>query len=135
MIKHFYRFLKENDAYHLFKQKYRGGYEDLYLFIKTSCINILYYVYDVIDIYGELYHFWIDIDRKWMIYIYNNNLYGTPQTCRKTEVIDYIEDIFHDRNSIQDKEIVNEVIKILKNENSICLLELKKEEELKEAMV
>lgn len=135
MIKHFYRFLKENDAYHLFKQKYRGDYEDLYSFIKTSRINVLYYVLDVIDIYGELYNFWMDIDRKWMIYIYNNNLYGTPQTCRKIDIIEYIEDIFHDRNGIQNKEIVNEVIRILKNENSICLLELKKEEELKEAMV
>lgn len=129
LLKLFFRFLKDNDAYFLFKRHYKGnenGYEEnIHNFVKNRYIRPLYYIMEIINIYGPLYNFWYNIDRKWMIYMYEHNLYGTPQTCSKCDLIEFIEDIFDERECIEDKTIIENIEAILIKENILCPHSLK----------
>lgn len=106
-IRIFFRFLKDNGVYYeffditseIYKQITKTNTE--YFFIKNIKLNN----YQLIDficetgIIGHLcndddkYDKWVNIDNKWLIYLYNNNLYGKRDLCSKRNLIDRINDI------------------------------------------
>jgi hypothetical protein len=121
-IRIFFRFLKNNKVFSNFIQDYKKvhGYENFLERFKNKPNNLLSYIVDIIPYYNneKIKDYWYNIDNKWLIYIYENKLYGKPYTCSKYDLLVSILDIvevFCD----YDEEVTKKAKKICEIEN-IC---------------
>ena len=115
-IKMFFRFLKENKYFFSFCKKVSRRLDcynrNIYELIKNGNRQLIYYVIDTIGYSDED----MELDNKWMIFLYENNLYGTSSTGRKDVLLSYIFSIIAD-NISENKETINKCFEILYKEN------------------
>ena len=125
-IRIFLRFLKNKGFYQQFLKDYRS-YSEMYRY--TLEVNFKYKYANsgdnlrnilvrsgIMHIYDNE-EYWTEVDNLWLIYIYENKLYGKNYTCSKKDLLDEIEDIvnvfFNNENTVKKAK------EILKLENRI----------------
>ena len=105
-IKIFFRFLKNNNAYSEFVKivnnfhkchKIDFTYLERFKYYNTQLISMLTesgvlsgYATSQLTSYSEDY--WCELDNKWLIFIYENKLYGKPHYCSKRVLLNSIAD-------------------------------------------
>lgn len=115
-IRIFFRFLKENKEFSRFCRKvsFKLDYynQNIYDLMKTRNIKLIYYVIDTV---GYSTDEDTELDNKWMIFLYENKLYGTSSTVSKNVLLSYILSVI-DENISKDKETIHKCFEILYKE-------------------
>lgn len=112
---HLIRFLKDNDYYnemiYEFKESY-GIETSMLEIIKEEQLQMIDYITDLgISFYysrkGKEY--WYEVDDKWLIYLYEHNLFGQNYTCSKKILMERIFDSIQSTTSFYIEQKLKEI--------------------------